>query len=207
MAQHTESFDIDGQRYEMLVLSGTVVGTDQRSDTRISGAGSIDRGRGSMTIRSSVTVVRDVWLKEPSGQEHHFRFYRDVPVRQGQDVHIVCVRGPGLAPKQKGASQDGQGWVDLALVGDSLNKVWWLRDFGDYALQKQAAIILAVVGFLSLLILIGIPVLIVGIIWYIRLSAQSKREKALGEQLTARVYRHFAAGAGPVDTSRPTRTA
>lgn len=118
-------FSSNGIDYQFRIVSGTVLGTDQRSDTRVWGSGSttiIDgQGSGHTTIDSRVDVVRDLWLKDAQGQEHHYRFNTDIPFREGQDVHCVHLSGRDLAEKK---TFD----VVYSVYNASVDRYWTLCD-------------------------------------------------------------------------------
>ncbi|MGE5475532.1 MAG: hypothetical protein ACM3Q1_02670 [Bacteroidales bacterium] len=120
-----QAFSSNGINYQFRIVSGTVLGTDQRSDTRVWGSGSttiIDgQGSGHTTIDSRVDVVRDLWLKDAQGQEHHYRFNTDIPFREGQDVHCVHLNGRDLAEKK---AFD----VVYSVYNASVDRYWTLCD-------------------------------------------------------------------------------
>lgn len=93
----TEDIKIGSGVYHFMAITGTIVATDQRSDTRVSGHTNVSvnngRGSGSHSISSSVNVVRDVWFKQEDGEEHHVRIHRDMPMRPGHQVALIAVGG------------------------------------------------------------------------------------------------------------------
>lgn len=99
----TEDIKIGSGTYHFLAITGTIVATDQRSDTHISGHTNVSvndgRGSGSHSISSEVKVVRDVWFKQENGEEHHVRMNRDMPMRPGHKVALIAVGGPRIKGK------------------------------------------------------------------------------------------------------------
>ena len=99
----TEDIKIGSGVYHFMAITGTIVATDQRSDTHISGHTNVSvndgRGSGSHSISSEVKVVRDVWFKQENGQEHHVRMHRDMPMRPGHQVALIAVGGSRIKGK------------------------------------------------------------------------------------------------------------
>jgi hypothetical protein len=97
---------VQGHPFILRLISGKVAGTDQRSDTRVYGSGYtssvvgsggyVSGGGGSTQISSVVTVQRDIYLKDESGEEHHIRIQRDVPVRMDHSVVLIYIEGNGI---------------------------------------------------------------------------------------------------------------
>ena len=113
-----------GSEFQFRIVSGTVLGTDQRSDTRVWGSGSTTvingQGSGHTTIASRVDVARDLWLKDAQGQEHHYRFNQDIPFREGQQVHCIHLSGRDLEKKA----------IDVvySVYNASVDRYWTLCD-------------------------------------------------------------------------------
>lgn len=114
-----------GNEFQFRIVSGTVLGTDQRSDTRVWGSGSMTvidgQGSGHTSIASRVDVARDLWLKDDKGQEHHYRFNQDIPFREGQKVHCIHLSGRDLEDKK---AFD----VVYSVYNGSVDRYWTLCD-------------------------------------------------------------------------------
>ncbi len=82
--------DID---YALYAVSGVVLDAKQRSDTYVSGSGSSQsisgHGGGSAHITSRVVVTTNFWIRNASGQERNFQFGQNLPVREGNIVHVI----------------------------------------------------------------------------------------------------------------------
>lgn len=121
-------FLASGRNFSLRCVSGIVVGTDQRSDTRVTGEGRtvvIDGyGGGRTSISSTVTISRDIWLQDPAGQEIHLRTNQDIPVRQGQKMSFIYLRGEHLY-KQRPFE------VLLTIYNASVNQSWLISDPGQ----------------------------------------------------------------------------
>lgn len=116
-------FSINNDPFEFSVVSGTVLSTDQRSDTRVWGGGAtivVDgTGGGGTTIDSRVDVVCDLWLRADNGQDHHFRFNQDIPLREGHRVYCIFLSGKDLNTQQKFETA-------YSVFDASVNKCWHL---------------------------------------------------------------------------------
>lgn len=112
----TENIKAGSGEYRFTAITGTIVATDQRSDTHVNGHTNISvnngRGSGSHAISSSVNVVRDVWFKQENGQEHHVRIHRDMPMRPGHQVALIVVSGPRI---------EGKNDIELAFYNKDAN--------------------------------------------------------------------------------------
>lgn len=90
-------FSSGDAQLELHSLSGTVVGTDQRSDSRTTGGSRFvvfdGSGGGGGSVSTQVSVARDIWMQDGSGEEHHIRVNKDIPVRAGQQVAFIYCRG------------------------------------------------------------------------------------------------------------------
>jgi hypothetical protein len=157
MTVRSYPFSINGDNFEFRVVSGTVVGTDQRSDTRVWGSGStvvIDgTGGGRTTINSQVDVVRDLWLRDDNGQEQHFRFAQDIPFREGQRVHCIYLSGPNLE------NQEAFNAV-YSVYNVSVNRFWTVGDPAN--LLKMPKFVGGVDWFLGIF---GILFFGIGLLW------------------------------------------
>ena len=89
----THNFEIDGLQHHFTAVSGTVLSTESRSDTHVSGHGSMSvyngSGGGSSYISSDVVITRDIWVTTDEGKEANWRYNIDIPVRQGQRLHSI----------------------------------------------------------------------------------------------------------------------
>lgn len=114
-----------GRNFVLHCVSGIVVGTDQRSDTRVTGGGRMivvdGYGGGRTDISSTVTISRDIWLQDESEQEIHLRTNQDIPVRQGQTMSFIYLRGEHLY-KQRPFE------VLLTIYNTSVNQSWLMSE-------------------------------------------------------------------------------
>jgi len=101
---------------EFIVHSGVVIGTDQRSDTIVSGGGGQGGGYVPPTT-SRVRIARDIYTRDIKGKERNLRIYKDIPVRAGQVIHEVWLKGSLKDP------------VLYSIYNSTLEK-WWLMDSG-----------------------------------------------------------------------------
>lgn len=85
-------FIIDNIKYVFTAQSGTVISTEQRSDTYVSGSGS--RG-GHSHVSSSVEVTRDIWVKTADEKEQNWRYLTDIPVRESQKLYKIYLQRNG----------------------------------------------------------------------------------------------------------------
>src|SRR3546814_817167 len=135
MANQKYEFHVDNDKYEFEVLSGTVLSTDQRSDTHVSGSGNMaviqGTGTGSHQIHSTVTVTRDIWVKDDLDNEHHLRYSQDLPVREGQKIYNFSLTGPSLAyPSIQYAlfnQNAGKYYSVCGPIQDVIESRFWLR--------------------------------------------------------------------------------
>lgn len=96
MSDHTrKEVDLFGKKQIFRALSGTVISTNQRSDTYVSGSGNNGSvggsGGGKMSISSTVVVTSDIWIRGLSGQEYRLRFKEDIPVCEGNIIHAIDI--------------------------------------------------------------------------------------------------------------------
>lgn|SRR3546814_567471 len=153
MANQKYEFHVDNDKYEFEVLSGTVLSTDQRSDTHVSGSGNMaviqGTGTGSHQIHSTVTVTRDIWLKDDLDNEHHLRYSQDLPVREGQKIYNFSLTGPSLAYPS----------IQYALFNQNAGKYYSLcgpiKDVIEYRFWLRLAARIAL-GYLLILALISL---------------------------------------------------
>lgn len=79
-----------GTHLDFATTTGTVIATDQRSDSYTTGASRtlvIDgTGAGSGHLRTDVVVTRDIWIRDLRGAEQHFRIQADIAVRVSQEI-------------------------------------------------------------------------------------------------------------------------
>lgn len=107
MSDYTISKPVEmfGTERNFRALSGVVINATQRSDTYVSGSGSSATingyGGGSTSIGSTVVVTSDMWIRGVSGQEHRLRFARDIPVREGNVIHVVDVINANVQKTQQ----------------------------------------------------------------------------------------------------------
>lgn len=113
-------------KYRFDTLSGTVLETDQRSDSHVFGGGATvvqnGSGGGGVAITTKVEVVRDIWIKDEAGAEHHLRLNSDIPVRTGNMIHFITLKGEHL----KGDSGGGR---PMALYNSTSRELWRFFDF------------------------------------------------------------------------------
>jgi hypothetical protein len=153
------------------VLSATIVSTEQRSDTHVYGGGTVTGGTGTTTVGSTVTVVRDLWVKEQTGEEHHLRFHLDIPVRVGQLVHYITLAGPNL--------RGGVASTDYSLYIRSVNEFWPLH--GAKFLAKN--FIVTLIGWSALASLV-VPVFLIAIpVYFIARYRTSRKRKAIEAEI------------------------
>ena len=167
-------------------LQGTVIGTDQRSDSYTSGSGRtivVDgSGGGTSSLSTEIVVSRDIWVKDRSGREHHVRITADVPVRTGQDIAVITCRGEVAMPQGPVHGADGL----IAVYVLPTNTAYPVLPLADLAGQLAArplgaaAKIRAAAAWLVSLLLV--PVFAIGIgllaILIIRAALKGKRRRA-----------------------------
>ena len=89
---------------EFRFFPGTVIDTDQRSDSYVTGRGRMfvleGTGGGASQTSTEVVVARDIWMQDSQGAEHHLRVSQDVPVRAGQQIGLVYYRDTATKPGQ-----------------------------------------------------------------------------------------------------------
>lgn len=92
-------------------LEGTVIKTDQRSDSYTTGSGRVlvleGTGGGNSQVSTEVVVSRDIWFNDREGQEHHVRVNKDIPVREGQDIAFIYASGEKKRGKFPASKQSG----------------------------------------------------------------------------------------------------
>ena len=167
-------------------LQGTVIDTDQRSDSYTSGSGRtimVDgSGGGSSSLSTEVLVSRDIWVEDRSGREHHVRITADVPVRSGQDIAVITCRGEVAIPR--GPVHAAGGLIAVYVL--PTNTAYPVLPLADLAGQLAArplgaaAKIRAAAAWLVSIVLI--PVFAIGIglvaILVIRAALRGKRRRA-----------------------------
>lgn len=162
------SFKIEGAPCNLNVLSGEVVGTDQRSDTHVYGGGSISgvggNVHGSTSVSSVVVVQRDLWLRDDAGREHEFRFTVDLPLRASHRVHIIQLEGPEVLAHQARS-------IYLSAYNESVNKEAWLARDNFLRWGAKAEMLRA---FWFLIVACGIGLIFV----FMSLSERSRNKRA-----------------------------
>lgn len=72
--------------------TGEVMGSSKRSETHVSGGGSVRDGSGSVSVSSWVTVKHDFFIKQANGEEYPIQMSGlDIPLRDGQNVSMIYV--------------------------------------------------------------------------------------------------------------------
>lgn len=101
MSIKEHKFEINGHKLTFSILSGMVLDTDQRSDTHVTGSGSVfvykGIGTGQSKVNSTVEVNRDIWIKDDEDKEHHLRFNFDLPIRKDQRLSKISLSGSNLS--------------------------------------------------------------------------------------------------------------
>ena len=114
-------------------LEGTVIKTDQRSDSYTTGSGRVlvleGTGGGNSQVSTEVVISRDIWLNDREGQEHHVRVNKDIPVREGQDVAFIYASGEKKRGKFPASKQSGL----MSLYVLSTNTSYTVRSLNDLA--------------------------------------------------------------------------
>ncbi|CAO3357974.1 hypothetical protein [Azospirillum melinis] len=180
MTARSYTFTVNDVDFEFSVTSGTVLGTDQRSDTKVWGGGGtviVDgTGGGRTNINSQVDVVRDLWLRDDNGQEHHFRFNQDIPLREGHRVHCIFLSGRDLNENKKFSTV-------YSVFDSSVNKCWHLNGVAEAV--KMPNYVSANDWFVgcALLLVYGVGVLVLGALIYLRLSGRKSTDGAKRAQL------------------------
>lgn len=117
MAIH--EFKYRGRKLRFTTVSGEVLDTQQRSDTVVSGSGSVSGGYGSTTITSQVNVTRDIWIKDKNGIETHLQYGFEIPVRTGHKLVRIFLEGEYLTC--------GSGKIEMSLFNANTNQYWWVE--------------------------------------------------------------------------------
>lgn len=72
--------------------TGEVTGHGKRSDTYVSGGGSVRDGTGSVSISSQVVVKQEFFIRQADGEEMPVQISGlDIPIRNGQRVSLIYV--------------------------------------------------------------------------------------------------------------------
>ena len=167
-------------------LQGTVIGTDQRSDSYTSGSGRTivvyGSGGGTSSLSTEVVISRDIWVRDQGGREHHVRITADVPVRTGQDIAAITCRGEVAMPQ--GPVHAAEGLIAVFVL--PTNTAYPVLPLADLAGQlatkplRAAAKVRAAAAWLVSLLLI--PVFAIGIglvaILLIRAALKAKQRRA-----------------------------
>lgn len=118
-----EDFHHKKKRVNFWKLTGEVLGSDKRSETRVSssgGGGSVINGVGYVsapTIHSSTTEKHEVWLGLDDGSEHHLQLSGlGIPLRVGQRVTLI------------GATLDGKKSRNSILINHNARKHWFINN-------------------------------------------------------------------------------
>lgn len=127
MAIH--EFKYRGRKLRFTTVSGEVLDTQQRSDTVVSGSGSVSGGYGTTNITSQVNVTRDIWIKDKNGIETHLQYGFEIPVRTGHKLVIIFLDGEYL--------RCGSGKIEMSLFNANTNQYWWVE--GRYWLSEIEA--------------------------------------------------------------------
>lgn len=145
----TEDIRVGSGVYHFMAITGSVVATDQRSDTHVSGHTNVSvyngRGNGTHSISSSVNVVRDVWFKQENGEEHHVRIHRDIPMRPGHQVALIAVGGPRIEGKNDvelifyNMDANKKSILSDHIIHKKVNILYWLACFVPIALAIYIA--------------------------------------------------------------------
>lgn len=88
-------FRFNGRAVRLEVITGEVLGTEQRSDTHVSGGGSTytvgNSVQGSTNISSNVIVTRNIRLKTQDGGLHDIQLQGDFPLSTGDRLSIFAI--------------------------------------------------------------------------------------------------------------------
>jgi hypothetical protein len=89
------TFEFEGNTYPLRILTGSVIDTNARSDTHVTGGGSYVSGNRTHVseVRSHVEITQNLWLQCASGMERHLEFKTDFPVRAGHVLQIAFLVG------------------------------------------------------------------------------------------------------------------
>ncbi|RON81170.1 hypothetical protein [Pseudomonas fluorescens] len=105
------------------VLSGEVVGSEKRSETRITstgGNGQVDSNGQAVALQINTVLVvnHEFWIKTADGIEHdiHLRGL-DIPLRSGQDISLISA-----------VSNDGKTVLHTHLQNQTAAKTYLIRD-------------------------------------------------------------------------------
>ncbi len=112
--------EIAGRSVLFRVIDGTIIDTAARSDTYVSGGGSVSNGSGNVSVSSSVVVSNDFWVRFEGGERHYTISGNVIALRSGSRVRIVeaslphgasslmCYRNNDTGEVQ----QVGPGWTE-----------------------------------------------------------------------------------------------
>ena len=117
------TFEFQGNTYPLRILTGSVIDTNARSDTHVSGGGSYTSGNRThvSAVTSHVEITQNLWLRCASGKERHLEFKTDFPVRAGHVLQIAFLVGyndDDAAWVSFDNITTGKGWTR---VGDFVN--------------------------------------------------------------------------------------
>ena len=194
-----------GATFDFHVLSGEVVGTDQRSDSYTTGSSRTviyeGTGGGGGHVETEVVVNRDIWLRDGGGHEHHVRVNADIPVRVGQHVAVAY-----LEAKRAASDRSFDRLVSVhVLTTDRYTVVRPFAAIARYMVERawtQVDKIKFVLAFIIALglcfVVVGIPLVIGLFVW---LHLRERKLKALAAELAA------ALEAGHLETLRSTLAA
>lgn len=110
------TFEFQGNTFPLRILTGSVIDTNARSDTHVTGGGSYVSGNRTHVseVRSHVEITQNLWLQCASGMERHLQFKTDFPVRAGHVLQIALLVGydnDNIAWECFDNITTGQGWT------------------------------------------------------------------------------------------------
>ena len=176
-----------GATFSFRTVSGEVLGTDQRSDSYMTGNSRTviheGSGGGHGHVSTEVVVTRDIWFRDVGGQEHHVRVARDVPVRVGQHVAVAY-----LAAERPATGKTFAGIVSIHVL--STDRYWTVRPLlgvatglvePDGGVWETVGTMVMWLGALALcFVLIGIPLLIA---LFVVGKLRERKKKALAAEI------------------------
>ena len=107
----------------------TVLSSESRSDSYISGRGSSTvyngSGGGNTQISTKVVITRDIRVVTDEGKEVNWRYDIDIPVRQGQRLHSIT------------PFRDNAEFNEMALYNTTTEKIWKFYKVDDLLVKNR----------------------------------------------------------------------
>jgi hypothetical protein len=92
------------------VVQGSVISFDKRSNTYVSG------GENNTAVSSRVVVTTEFWLRLLDGTEKHYKFQRDIPMKEEHQITMVS------------GSNGKETWT-LYLYNHTASMRYWINDY------------------------------------------------------------------------------